>query len=720
MRSSIVALLLAGSVALSVPADAAGGQNPAAAPAQSGQPGGRVTLPPVTVTAQKEPADPSKLPVSVTTVTGDVLSTSGITFAADAAFFSPNTNFTEFTARKLSNARIRGVGASPANPGVTTYIDGVPQFNANTSSIDLIDVAQIEFVRGPQSALFGRNALGGIINISSGRPSLSKWTGSVAVPFGNFGQVDLRAGASGPLAGDTLAAGFAMAYSERDGFTRNDLTGNDLDRRSGFSGKGQLLWTPNAQWETRVIVSGERARDGDYALNDLFAVRDNPFHVSRDFEGHTDRDVFSTAALVRRETSRLSISSTTGLVRWRTEDSTDLDYTPLPLATRLNVEKAIQFTQEVRVASAANAPLAVSDGITMRWQAGSALFTQNYDQDAANSLAPFTVSEFVNFPVLQRSPQATLDDFGVSLYGQGTLTISDRLDLSFGARLDHERKQAELRTSFEPAIAPPTIVDVERNFTDVSPQVAAAFRLQDRTMLYASAARAFKAGGFNPQSLPGSEAYGEEHAWHFEAGVKTSVAEGRVSLSATVFSIDWDDLQLNLPIPFAPPGSFFISNIGGATSRGVEFELAARPHANVDLFASIGTASAHFAEGTTSGGLDVSDKIVPNTPEATAAFGVQLSRTLRASTRLYARADVAYTGSFQYDDANTQGEDGYTLTHLRAGLRGRLLFVEAWVRNAFDTRYVPLAFAYPGFSASGFVAEAGRPRTFGISVGVGF
>ena len=88
----------------------------------------------VVVTAQKEPADPAKLPVSVSVVPEDLIKSAGITFVSDAAMFSPNTFFTEFSARKLSNPRMRGVGASPANPGVTTYVDGVPQFNAASTS----------------------------------------------------------------------------------------------------------------------------------------------------------------------------------------------------------------------------------------------------------------------------------------------------------------------------------------------------------------------------------------------------------------------------------------------------------------------------------------------------------------------------------------------------------------------------------------------------------
>ena len=96
---------------------------------------------------------------------------------SEAGAYGPNVSFTEFTARKLSNARFRGIGASPANPSITTFFDGVPQLNANTSSIDLVDVDQVEFVRGPQSALFGRNALGGLINVTSARPSLSQLVG---------------------------------------------------------------------------------------------------------------------------------------------------------------------------------------------------------------------------------------------------------------------------------------------------------------------------------------------------------------------------------------------------------------------------------------------------------------------------------------------------------------------------------------------------------------
>lgn len=670
----------------------------------------------VTVTAQKEPANVETLPVSVTVVGKDVLDNAGITFVSEAGIYAPNTIFTEFTARKLSNARFRGVGASPANPGITTFIDGVPQLNANSSSIELIDVAQVEFVRGPQSALFGRNTLGGLINLTSTRPSLKNWTGAMTVPIGSAGMREALAGVSGPLS-KTVAVGVGFGYDGHDGFTTNNITGHKLDSRSASFGKGQLLWTPGHQWETRVIVSGERARDGDYALNDLGALRQTPFVASRDFEGSTTRDIYSGTVLARHEGQKVVFSTTTGYVRWHTHDLTDLDYSPLPLATRDNTERDSQFTQEVRFASVA--PVKTSGPVAFRWQAGAFFLTQHYTQDAINHIAPFVLSPFIAFPVAQHSPQSTLDDNGFAVYGQGTLSLTRRVALTFGVRADRENKTAALNSFYDPAIAAPTVVNQKKSFTDASPQVAVAFLVRPNAMLYASSGRGFKAGGFNPASPAGQESYGQEHAWHTEAGVKKSTSTGQVTLNAAVFLVEWSNLQVNLPNPQVP-GQFYISNAGGARTSGVEVELGARPHTGVELFASAGSTDAVFKAGSNSGGVNVSGKTISNTPSFTTMVGAQLSRALNASASLYARAEAVTTGGFQYDDANTAGQKAYTLANVRAGVRGKKMFAEAWVKNAFNTTYIPLAFSYANFAPSGFIGEMGRPRTFGIRGGVTF
>jgi iron complex outermembrane receptor protein len=689
---------------------------PAIAVAQSGPP--QVTLPTVTVSAQKEPADPQTLPLSVTGVSSSWLEHSRITWIGDAAVFAPNLVFTDFSARKLSNPRVRGIGASPANPAVSTYLDGVPVLNANASSIEFAGVEQVEFVRGPQSALFGRNTLGGVINIVSERPSLAAWNGEVIAPFGNVDARELRGTVSGPI-GSRVAVGFALGHAEREGFTVNSVTGHDLDSRSSNFGKAQLLYTPSPRWETRVIASGERAEDGDYALNDLDQVRSNPFVAARDFEGYTHRDLFNTTVLNRYEATRFSVVSTTGFVNWDTDDQTDLDYTPVPLARRSNVEEAFQFTQEVRVASSPAHAIGLSPRASLRWQAGFSLFTQDYEQEAVNTLSPFVLSPEVPFTVQQTSPRAALDDVGVGLYGQGTLAFNETIDLTVGARFDHESHDAVLETFFTPAVAPPASVAADRSFTNVSPQFALAYRVQPGRMVYASVARGFKAGGFNPASPAGFEAFDEEHTWNVEGGVKTSWANGRVLANAAVFFTDWADVQLNVPNPLVP-AQFYITNAGNANSAGIEFELSARPAAGVDVFSTFGLTHARFDDGTIVNSADLSGNELPFTPDFTFSLGANVTHRLTSQFSLYGGGELWSLGAFHYDEANTAAQDAYTVVNLRAGARGRWVFGEVWVRNAFDTRYVPVALPYPGQTPSGFLGEPGRPRTYGVSVGVTF
>jgi iron complex outermembrane receptor protein len=121
-----------------------------------------------------------------------------------------------------------------------------------------------------------------------------------------------------------------------------------------------------------------------------------------------------------------------------------------------------------------------------------------------------------------------------------------------------------------------------------------------------------------------------------------------------------------------------------------------------------------------SNGVNVSGNKLANAPDHTVDVGVQYSRSVSRAAALTLRADVVRYGDYQYDDANTMGQAAYALTNLRAGVRGKRLLVEGWVRNAFDTRYVPIAFPYPGLAPSGFVGESGVPRTFGVRVGATF
>ncbi|MEK7706545.1 MAG: TonB-dependent receptor, partial [Verrucomicrobiota bacterium] len=561
----------------------------------------------------------------------------------------------------------------------------------------------------------GRNTVGGLINITSTKPSLKQWTADATGTYGSYDLWDGRASASAPIVKDTLSAGIGLGWSSRDGYTKNDFTGHSLDSREAFFGKGQLLWQPAERWEVRLLLTGERARDGDYALGDLAAIRAHPHHVSRGaFEGFTDRDLIAPTLLANYFGERVDFSLITGGVWWKTVDETDLDYTPFPFATRHNQEEDVQFTQEFRFASAKDAPWRLGDSASLKWQGGVFFFTQNYDQHAFNDLNP-PLS-----PVpLRSTSQAELDDIGVGIYGQATLTLWEKLDLTVGARGDYESKEATLRSFTTPAFGPPAVQNLSDDFSECTPQFAAMYHITPDCAAYATVARGFKAGGFNAASPPGTERYGQEDTWNYEAGFKSDWCNHRLTANIAGFYTRWDNLQLNVPNP-SVPGQFYIANAGRADSKGVEFELNARPVEGWDVFGSIGYNEVEFLSGSESGGASVSGKRVPFTPDYTANLGMQYAFACCKEATIYLRGEVAVSGRFFYDDQNSTGQSAYTLANFRAGVRGQKWFVEGWVKNAFDANYVPIALSYPGLAPSGFIGESGAPLTFGVTAGVRF
>jgi hypothetical protein len=158
----------------------------------------------------------------------------------------------------------------------------------------------------------------------------------------------------------------------------------------------------------------------------------------------------------------------------------------------------------VRFASTPAASVSLGKA-SLKWQGVVCLFTQNYDQNAVNTFGPFVLSQFIGSAVDQHSPLAALDDTGVGLYGHGVVAFGDRMDLTVGARFDHENRKANLQTFFDPAIAPPVTVDAEQGFSNVSPQLAFAYKVRRLDIAYVVHGRLRR--GFRP---PAGSGAGEE------------------------------------------------------------------------------------------------------------------------------------------------------------------------------------------------------------------
>ena len=683
-------------------------------------------LPAITVLAEKLPAPAQSIPVSVTAVTGVTIDDADIRSMKEAAVYAPNVFPNEFSVRHLSNPYFRGIGSSPNNPGVTTYIDGVPQLNANSSNIELLDLDQIEFVRGPQGALYGRNTVGGLINVTSRRPALDVGRATAGTEYGNYNFRDERFAVSGPILTNQLGLSLAGGYSARDGYTKNDVTGRYLDGREAFFGKLQLAWVPVETWEARLILTGERDRDGDYALGDLGYVRANPQHAAHTGEGYAHRDVVAPTLLVNHRGTVVDFAMITGLEWWQTRDSTELAYDPMPfpVGTRNDGEKDFQFTEEFRFASAKDAPVTLGDHLQLQWLTGLFIFTQNYRQEAVNNYAPGVLSTNILFPVSATSPRSRLDDVGVGAYARTTLTAWEKLDLTAGVRGDYEDKSASLTTAYSPAIMPAMTSSPHKNFSSISPQVGLDYHVTPSKTVYGVVSRGFKAGGFNPLAPAGREAYGQEASWNYEVGTKTAWLNDRLTVNLAAFYINWSDLQLNLPLGT----QYYIANAGNADSKGVELELNLRPVAGWDVFSGVGYIDARFLSGATAiqtdpfgnnSTVNVGGRHLIYAPEFTAHAGSQYTWQVCQAAALYARAEVVVYGDYWYNPANTASQTAYRLTNFRAGLRGHHWYAEGWVNNAFDTHYVPIAFEYPN-GRSGFIGESGAPLTFGLRAGLSF
>jgi iron complex outermembrane recepter protein len=674
------------------------------------------TLPTVTITAQKEEALAQSTPVSATAMPKDWLETAGVRYVKDAAMMAPNTFITEFSARKLSNPRFRGIGSSPNNPGITTYIDGVPQLNGNTSSHELTGVDQIDFIRGPQSTLYGRNTMGGLIDIRSAKPSLTDWSSGVLGTYGNYDYKDVRLDFGGPITADKLGLSLSGGYSGREGYTQNVATGADIDNREAVFGKGQLLFSPNENWEVRLILSGESANDGDYALGDLTAIRAHPHQVSRNTDGSTERDIFSATLLAGYSGGTFDFESISGLDWWETLDVTDIGYalTPLtPVINRQNDEKAVQFTQELRLSSAKDAPVTLGDSLSLKWQTGLFFFTQNYDQLAVNNIPIFFTGS---------REQSALDDMGMGVYGQTTLTVFEKLDFTAGVRGDYEDKDADLYN--QALFALPVVSRLNQSYTAVTPHFGIAYHITDKHLAYATLTRGYKAGGFNSIAPAGGQEYEEESNWSYETGFKTSWFEDRLQVNIAAFYTHWDDIQLNSPLG---GGAFFIDNAGSAASKGLELEVKARVMSGWDIFAGAGYNEARFLNGSydnnsnTATYQSIGGNKLPYAPDYTIHGGTQLIVPVRGDVNFFVRADVTAYGQFAYDAVNGAAQSAYSIANFRAGFGGSKWSIEGWVRNAFDTDYVPLAFQYGNLGApSGYAGENGAPVTFGLTAKLRF
>jgi iron complex outermembrane receptor protein len=673
----------------------------------------------VIVTAAKAgDADIQTTPLAISAVSNDELTRLSIRTIEHAVHLLPAVTFTQNSS--FGQLSIRGIGTNAVNaggdPSSALYLDGVYLARPAMASIDLLDLDRVEVLRGPQGTLYGRNAVGGALNLVSKAPTNDSDM-SVRLSAGNFAERRAEARLSGPLKRNRIMASLSVARGTRDGYVTDldhpdhPLGGDDLT-----AARGQMRFVFGRT--TDLLVSSDVSDQGGTLLtfNKVLQVKPG-WRIDNPADLHEVRTSTVASSRIRQDgtsarlTAALNPSTTlTSLTAFRRLDNewlVDADITELNVLATHNHERQHQWSEELTVTHKQTRLTSI---------AGMFLFGEN-DHQA------------VEIPQPQAGIQVVLDPRvhagSAAWFGQTTLDVTSKVSATAGLRYTRERKDIDNAGGIEiidPAIAvaPGTRYAYSDSvlYTAWTPKFGVDVKLPGEATAYVSATKGFKSGGFNLSSTQPGRGFGPESAWSYEGGLKTGLLNGRARFNLAVFDMDYTDLQVQTPIGI---GVFDIRNAAAAMVRGVEVEGATRIGRGLEAGGHLtwldATYERYIAVGI--GGVvgDVAGNRLNNAPEWAGRLWTEWSAGLGASHRLSLAADATAQSTVYYTPFNDtiQRQLPYALVGARAefGPAHRRWAVNAYVRNLTNTDYIMATFAT---SPVAFGGRPGASRQAGIQL----
>ncbi len=573
------------------------------ASAQTDPSRGAITVEEIVVSAQRRVEPLQTTPVTVTALSEEALETRQVTNVIDIAAQVPNLRIDPVTG--VANAAkifLRGVGEDQSGPNTDSaiglYVDDVYYPRTLGALFDFLDVERVEVLRGPQGTLYGRNTPGGAVKLIT-RGASEEFRGRADVTIGNYSRRQFRAAVSGPLT-DTLGGAISALKNERDGTSFSTTLGRDVNRKDVEAIRGSLVFTPSDALNMRLSYDWMNDETESYLPTSILGGFPDDLLV-------TDSGEEPTARLIQRGAS-LNVSYDFGgfelqsITAYRAlEQSAFLDNdgrAARVLAFEFEADQD-QFSQELL--------------LTAEWDAfqvlgGAYYFTETNDYSAVNYfLANVTPGAF------------NQETDSIALFGTVGWSITDALSLSVGARWTRDKKDWQ-----------DTYPGLGLNFTNdeswnsFTPRVTMDYQLSGATMVFASYAAGYKAGGFNrsTNATVATTPYDEEEVTTWELGIKTDLYDRRLRLNATAFYNDYENLQLSAFDPATNISRRF--NAAQATTQGVELEVSAVPVEGLQTFLTIGYLDAGYDEFFDNvGGVltDVSDRKLKGAPRWTLAGG---------------------------------------------------------------------------------------------------
>ncbi len=660
--------------------------------------GDAVLLDTVVVTARRFEERLQDAPVAVTAIGAADLGPAGSETLEAAALRSPNLHFNP----QGGPISIRGItslgisGGVDRQPAVGLFVDdvylarpmGYPQL---TWGLD-----RVEVVRGSQALLYGKNTIGGAVNLVLPTPDGS--TGGEAFLGAR------RAGLSWqtPL-GENFALGASLAWSGAEGYIRNRADGRTVGDTDAASARFVLSGTFDNGTRMRLSADyGRDASDGGLWYAPLAEAYD--FTSNHDYVATNKVTTGGIALRFDHDFGGVELTSITG---WRGHDMDswlDGDFSPAAMLVQGQTERQRQFSQEFRLASTGDAPLG--------WRTG--LFYMRED---------FRGTQFYDYANLPRN-LLSLTDFDqttttASAYGEVIWKPSALWEISAGARYTHERKStvSEMASpSGSNMFGMPGRAAGSISYSNLSPELSVTRRFNDRTLAYAKLSRGFKSGGISPYIEANGTAnrYDPEQTTTLELGWRTGAADGAWTLGATAFYTDWKDQQA---VVYTSPVTRVYRNAAAATSKGFEIEATARLHPEWQVALGYGFTDARYDDFVdTVMGQNHSGNPMPFAPKHSASISLNWGRDLANGNRLTAGLDYTFRSSHSFTPDNAFRQGAVHLLDARIGIEGERWSASLYAKNLTDDRYLRNYFNMGGTGYG--VAAPGR--TVGILLSAKF
>lgn len=587
--------------------------DPAAAGPNANDTGNGEQIEEIIVSARRRNETIQETPIAMTAVSTSQMESVAATKVSDIQGAVPNLLMTQqVTGGSALNMSLRGVSFADIeksfDPTVAMVVDGAFIGTSTGQLLDFFDISSIEVLRGPQGTLFGRNTIGGVINIQRSRPT-DEYTGKLEMEYSTFGTVTGRALFSGPVIKELLDAKFFMFHSTTDGYYHNYFTGANAGGGSNTNFGASFLLTPSSsfnalltlekQTSTLDNVAAQISKTGELLCTPgLFlsaaqaAVQCNRNTTSDVYTTFTspNSDRYSSPAATLElnwelpATHLVSISNYRGDVEHSLEDVSGFSI-PLYGVDRQQIYH--QLSEEAR----ASGNIVKS----LDYVVGAYFFTSTYtlDQFTGGGLFPGTI-----FPsVLGQSQHTTGRSRSIAGFADFDWQFIDRWRLNFGGRVTDDTKQLDTSAPYDGAFT--NFGNHSDSWTKFTPKVSIDYRPTDEHMIYASWSEGYRSGGFSGRGLDPISAttpFNPETVNSYEIGAKTGWFDRRLLANIAVFYMRYKDIQETITQAGGPTGNItIVKNAASARIKGVELDLTAKPLDALLARASLGYLNSHFS-----------------------------------------------------------------------------------------------------------------------------